>query len=318
MRKPRRQASDFDSPWKESLDHFLEPFLAFFFPAIHADLNWTKGYEPLDKELHQILREADTRKRLADKLFKVWRKDGEETWLLIHIEVQGDPDANFPERMFVYNYRIYDRCNPSVVSLAVLTDDRPDWRPDEFGYGGWGYRTQIRYGVAKLLDHAREQVRLEADPNPFAAVVLAHLRALETRRDPEARRRWKTALVKGLYERGWSAEDVRQLFRIIDWMMTLPADLEQEFRGEMYRYEQERHMPYVTSIERLARQEGREEGLREGLLAGIVAGLETRFGTAGKRLLPRLRKLKDVSRLAAILESIPRAATLEEIRNALR
>jgi hypothetical protein len=87
--------------------------------------------------------------------------------------VQGEAEGAFPERMFVYNYRIYDRYNRSVVSLAVLTDDRPDWRPDEFGYGGWGFRTQIRYGVAKLLDHAKDSARLESDPNPFAAVVLA-------------------------------------------------------------------------------------------------------------------------------------------------
>jgi hypothetical protein len=54
------------------------------------------------------------------------------------------------------------------------------------------------------------------------------------------------------------------------------------------------------------------------LLAGITASLESRFGTIGKRLIPKVRKLKEVSRLAAILESIPRAATLEEIRSSLR
>jgi hypothetical protein len=63
---------------------------------------------------------------------------------------------------------------------------------------------------------------------------------------------------------GWSAEEIRQLFRIINWMGTLPAELEAEFRGEMQRFEQERHMPYVTSIERLARQEGIQQGREEG------------------------------------------------------
>src|SRR5205807_974218 len=105
----------------------------------------------------QLLRDIGTGKRVADKLFKVWRKDGTEAWLLIHIEVQGDPEADFPRRMFVYNYRIFDRYNRPVVSLAVLTDDRPGWRPDEFGYGAWSYGTHIRYGVAKLLDFAARQ-----------------------------------------------------------------------------------------------------------------------------------------------------------------
>jgi hypothetical protein len=84
-----RQPEELDSPWKEALEHFLDAFLALCFPEVHAGIDWTRGYESLDKELQQIIREAAVGKRLADKLFKVWRKDGNEAWLLIHIEVQG-------------------------------------------------------------------------------------------------------------------------------------------------------------------------------------------------------------------------------------
>src|SRR5262245_21514268 len=101
--------SEFDSQWKEALDRFLRLFLEFFFPDIAADIDWARGYEILDKELEQIVREGEVGKRLADKLFKVWRRDGEETWVLIHIEVQAQVDADFSQRMFVYHYRIYDR-----------------------------------------------------------------------------------------------------------------------------------------------------------------------------------------------------------------
>lgn len=31
--------------------------------------------------------------------------------------------------MFVYNYRIFDRYDRPVASLAVLADDDPGWRP---------------------------------------------------------------------------------------------------------------------------------------------------------------------------------------------
>jgi hypothetical protein len=54
---------------------------------------------------------------------------------------------------WVYNYRIFDRYNRSVMSLAVLTDNRVEWRPGEFAYGDWGYRTRVRYG--QLLDYAQ-------------------------------------------------------------------------------------------------------------------------------------------------------------------
>jgi hypothetical protein len=126
MAKRRSKSADFDSPWKEALDQFLEAFLAFFFPAIHADLDWAQGYESLDKEFQQIVKSAEAGRRFADKLFKVWQRDGQEKWLLIHIEVQGRFELDFPRRMFDYNVRPFQLYNRTVVSLAVLTDDRPD------------------------------------------------------------------------------------------------------------------------------------------------------------------------------------------------
>jgi hypothetical protein len=85
------------------LDYCLAPCLRLFFPPAHAGIDWSRGYEALDKELHQIARAARSRKGLADKLFKVWRQSGEEAWLLIHIEGQGAPEEDFGRRMFRYH-----------------------------------------------------------------------------------------------------------------------------------------------------------------------------------------------------------------------
>ena len=65
------QTDELDSPWKEALEYFLEWFLALCFPAVHAGIDWRRGYESLDKELQQIAHDAEVGKRLADKLFKV-------------------------------------------------------------------------------------------------------------------------------------------------------------------------------------------------------------------------------------------------------
>jgi hypothetical protein len=138
MASRRESRGDLDSPWKETLEHFLEPALAFFFPHVHERIDWSRGYVSLDKELQQVVRNARLGRRLADKLFKVWRKDGREAWLLIHVEVQGRKERDFPERMFTYNYRIYDRYHRPVVGLAILCDADPRWRPDHFEVGAWG------------------------------------------------------------------------------------------------------------------------------------------------------------------------------------
>ncbi len=95
--------ADYDSPWKEALDEYFEAFIALFFPAMHREIDWQRGHEALDKELQQITPDAEQGRRIVDKLVKVWRLDGEEEWVLVHVEVQGQEESRFASRMFVYS-----------------------------------------------------------------------------------------------------------------------------------------------------------------------------------------------------------------------
>ena len=47
--------------------------------------------------------------------------------------------------------------------------------------------------MVKLRDYAARWDALEASDNPFAMVVMAHLHARATRRDPEGRLQWSCA-----------------------------------------------------------------------------------------------------------------------------
>ncbi len=184
-----RPTTDFDSPWKEALAHYLPDALALFFPAVAAQIDWSRGYTLLDKELQQVTRDADLGRRLADTLVQVWRRDGREAWVLIHIEVQGQPERDFARRMYVYNYRIYDRYERPIMSIAILADEQADWRPDRFTQELWGCTIEMRYPVVKLLDWREREAELAASANPFAVVVQAHLAAQATREAVDARSR---------------------------------------------------------------------------------------------------------------------------------
>lgn len=120
---------DFDNAWKEALDLLFEPFMAIFFPGAHREIDWSRRPEMLDKELQQITPESEQGGRLVDKLVKVWRASGQEEWVLVHVEVQSQPEAEFARRMYVYNYRLFDRYNRRVASFAILGDNRRGWRP---------------------------------------------------------------------------------------------------------------------------------------------------------------------------------------------
>jgi hypothetical protein len=300
----------FDSPWKDAIERYFEDFLRFFFPQAHGEIEWSRGYEFLDTELQQVVRDAELGRRLVDKLVKIYRSGGEEAWVLVHIEVQSQPSSDFAERMYVYNYRIYDRYKRTVVSLAVLGDERRSFRPNEFGIELWGCLVSFKFPIVKLLDYKQQWSALEASSNPFATVVMAHLKAQETRSDATGRFASKLAITRRLYDLGYEREDVINLFGFIDWVMSLPEELEQEFQQQIQQLEEERRMPYITSVER--------SGIRQGLLEGISLGLKLKFGDSGNSLKPEISDIRDVEQLRAILKRLETADTLSDLRQIIQ
>jgi hypothetical protein len=145
--------ANYDESWKEALNEYFEAFLDFFFPQIFQLIDWTKIPQSLDKELQQITPASETDKCIADKLYQVWLLDQREVWILIHIEVQSQYDSGFPQRMYIYNYRVFDLYQKPVVSLAVLGDERVNWRPNSYSYDFGGYRIIMEYPIVKLLDY---------------------------------------------------------------------------------------------------------------------------------------------------------------------
>ena len=51
--------TDCDSPWKEAIEFYFEDFLQLLFPEGHGVVDWNSGYEYLDKELQQIVRDSE-------------------------------------------------------------------------------------------------------------------------------------------------------------------------------------------------------------------------------------------------------------------
>ena len=138
------------------------------------------------------------------KLVRVRACDGGAIAVLIHVEVQGDPESDFSERMFVYQTRLRDRYGLDVVSLAVLTDSTVSFRPNGFRYVRWGCRIAFRFPMVKLLDYVESErwAALETSDNVFALVVMAQIRAKVTD-EAETLKGWKFRLIRRMYERGY-------------------------------------------------------------------------------------------------------------------
>jgi hypothetical protein len=314
------QRIDYDSPWKEVIESFFPSFLEYFFLDAYTVIDWEKDYEFLDTELQQLEPDAEIGKRLVDKVAKVWLLDGEEAWVLVHVEVQGRYDANFAQRMYIYNYRLFDRHQKRVISLAVLADEETNWRPASYGYLLGGCRVSLEFPIAKLLDYETQWESLEQNTNPFSIVVMAHLRTKATNRNPESRLQWKLSLVRSLFERGYDREYILGLFRFIDWVMVLPEELANNFKTELKSYEEVNRMRYVTSIERLAKAEGIEEGIEQGILQNakdsVIEVLETRFGEVPNSIVEVVNQIHNPSVLKMLHKraiAIPSITEFQEV-----
>ncbi len=175
---------------------------------------------------------------------------------MIHIEIQGEKEDEFPLRIYTYNFRILDRYKKSAISLAILCDSDKNWHPSTYCFTSEDTTLYFKFGSIKLLKYQRRFKQLQASNNVFATVVMAHLKTQQTRSKPSERKQWKFNLIRQLYDQGLSEKDIRNLYKFIDWVMILPEGLENEFWEDFKKFEQERKMTYVTSGERIGEKRG--------------------------------------------------------------
>lgn len=323
MRKQEARI-DFDSAWKLAIEVFFRQALHLLFPSVAREIDWRHEPVFLNTELRKIRPHSLSQKRFVDVLARVVLQNGAERYVFVHIEIQTQPDPLFPRRMYVYHYRLFDTLQFSdVVSLAILADADPRWHPDRYSYSLMGCHLEFQYPTAKLLE--LDEQELENSDNPFALVVLAHLRALKARRSPELLFSEKVRLIRQMAQQGYNKEDIANLYKVVDYLMALPKDLEERVDAIVREVAREQKITKLTNLERFALRRGARQGLQKGLQRGIQQGLRksiltilrTRFGRVPRhvqRMLKEIRSISDLERLN--IESV-KSATLEEFERTL-
>jgi len=319
-------ADDHDSPWKEALELYFSEALALLAPALHAEIDPASPPGFLDKELQTIALPGKKGRRFVDKLVQVRLSSGTEAWLLIHIEVERrlhGPKALslFAWRMYEYRHRIQIRLMrqrgqvlpPQVYSLGILLNtpgvgDQLVYTDEHHGQG-----VRFTFPVVELESWRPRWDELEslAPGNPFAVVVMAQLQA-NGYRDKRARLGPKFELVRSLRRYGYTPETASRIYRLIEWMITLPKDLELEYLRAVSALSEEHKMTYVTLIEREGIKRGRVEGRTEGQADLLLRMIQRRFGPVGETTVQRVRSAQ-AQDLEAWSLNILDAETLENV-----
>ena len=315
--------TDYDGAWKDAFRRFLEPAFAFFFQSIHAEVDWSHDPERMDKELQAVTPKGTRGRQIVDVLVKVWRTDGTPAAVVIHIEIQSQTDPLFEARMFRYYGRIFDAVWETeplpITSLAILADASSTWRPSLFRMLQWGCRAELEFPTVKLLDY--KIADLETNPNPFAAVVLAHRLAQETHGVPQTRATQKIGLIRRLLARQMSEDDIAALLGIVDRLMHLPDALEARTWQQIQELEGDVPMAYMTYIEKQGyakgKAEGKEEGKIEALHSSMTRALTRKFGDASNGVAAAIRQISDATILDDLNVEIAAATTLDTVQQAL-
>lgn len=204
--KPRKKN---DELLKGAFEDNFPDFLRFVYPDAEEILDFEKGIEFMDKELHAIIpdRERKKDKRVADLLAKLYLKDGTEKWILLNVEIEGSNDPEFAFRLYQYNYRIRDRYKVSVAAVAIFTGDEQQIRPSEYKDQLLGTKLSFKYLTYHVFDHNQET--LIEKQNPFALIVLACQKALLEGKIPdEELGKQRLTIAKALIGQNYSRDKI--------------------------------------------------------------------------------------------------------------
>jgi hypothetical protein len=229
--------------------------------------------------------------------------------------------------MYIYNYRIFDKFRKPVISLALLTDDNSSFCPREYHRSHWGCEVIFRYPIVKVIDYREHLVELEASSHPFAIIVLAYLKTLETEGNVQERYRWKKRFLLELYQQGMKRERLLAIYKFIDWMMKLSEKLDSKIHDEIKTTQEAKAMSYITTAERIGMEKGIEKGMEKGMEKGIKQSIPTihqaialaiqaKFGKLGQPLIKRAYQMHDLKTLQKLMEKLMHAQSLSEARKA--
>ena len=237
-KEPTEIVIDFDSNWKFLIIKYFYQFIDFFLPELYADLDTSRPPVFLDNELQTIWRSMKTGMKMTDKLVRVWLKNGEERLVLVHIEIQARFETLFSKRMFTMSYRILDKNQVHPIALAVFVDTPIPSAFNCYEHTLYGTKTSYEYNAYKIIDQIESEL-LKRDDNLFSLVVLANLRTIQTKTSNKADKE-KTAFDRLLFkkhlynlviERNFDLEVYHDLLNFIDYLMTLPEQLEIEYEN---------------------------------------------------------------------------------------
>ncbi len=304
---------DHDRLFEELLKTFFVEFVELFLPEVYAYLE-PDSVVFLDKEIFIDVTSGESYE--VDLVAKA-RVRGQESFFLIHVEHQAQPQTEFGRRLFRYFARLFEEHGLPVYPVVIY--DKPR-RPEPSTFRiGFPDRVvlEFNYRVIQLNRlHWRDFLRHQ---NPVAAALMAKMQM-----KPEERKRVKLECLRLIATLKLDRARMHLISGFVDTYLKLNAAEEKWFKAELKKLDpttQKEVMEIVTSwMEegiKKGLQQGRQEGRQEGGADVILRLLTRRFGALSPRTQKKIRHLS-IAQLEELSEALLDFSSLKDLTARLR
>jgi Putative transposase, YhgA-like len=303
--------TDHDRLFKELLGVFFWEFVEAFLPEVAVYLD-RSSLVFLDKEVFTDVTAGD---RHAVDLVVQGRFRGQESFFLVHVEHQAQPQVEFGRRMFRYFARLHEKHRLPVYPVVIFSHDRPQIQPERY---------EIRFPDRRVLDFRYRVIQLRRlswrkfvqRPNPVVCALMSKMRIA-----PADRPHVKLECLRLLTTLRLDPARVRLISGFIDTYLRLNAAEELRFRTQAAKLTDEQEkldvMEIVTSWKEEGLQEGRKQGFSQKAREDVLDVLEARFGATPDEVSEKLREVQDLARLKTLLRQASTVVALPDFLRGL-
>ncbi len=299
----------YDQLFKTILERLLQDFLELFFPEAAARLDF-QTLRFVDKEIFANVPEGTVRE--ADVVAKLQTLEGNPELILVHIEVQTEPESDFPRRMFEYYSVLRLHYGIPVFPVVVYLRQGPSSRLAEYRESLFDEELLVfRY-------HSLALARLEAEEYVWTSPLGAALAALMAASRNRARIR--VSMLERVMASGLDEALKYLLANVIETFFELSGEDAEEYRrlvsGKEYEAVQKVELTWADKLMEKGREEGkqagREAGVVEGMRRMLLRQLTVKFGDLSDEVSDRVRSMSEGA-LESVVEKVLTADTLDDL-----
>ncbi|WP_041638499.1 Rpn family recombination-promoting nuclease/putative transposase [Anoxybacillus flavithermus] len=259
-------AIDHDRLFKELLTTFFEEFILLFFPHVHEHIDF-RHLSFLSEELFTDVTAGE--KYRVDLLIQTKLK-GEAGIIIIHVENQSYMQSSFPERMFIYFSRLFEKYRTNILPIAIFSYDFIRDEPSSFTLQfPFLHVLQFQFLAVELRkQNWRHYIRSE---NPIATALLSKMGYNENER-VELKKQFFRMLIRQNIDEAKR----RLLIGFFETYVKLTEQEEEQFQNEVKKMggkEGEQVMELIISYEQKGKIAGAKEKEREMIQKMVEKGM---------------------------------------------